>query len=432
MSFQVSGEQGPSQFEEVFFLIPQLAFEVYLGEGFLRSSKVICLSPGGVYTSPCGTLGRSCLDRWLSSFKEIQKNPIRILWQPSKANNVRGAHPDTENLIVTPNDIRSDEKKVESNGSLESDQSCTPISSTVPPLEIAGSEMEKNTPRSENFNLSKGGFQSIDEEGTANKPPENEGYPPTRNPHNSIPPLHSVSKHDFDKMVAPYYIDEEERGLMWSQYLKEGRAQIPVTNYVEKFTETNGLSEVSENYYEDLEGLLEVLEIENLPQGPLNIMKNFLVKNMDVFSRSETDVGYYSGYEAKVSLRRDVKDINVKFNPFPAAVRPKVRSILRKYHDLGIISFAEECIKDPIVSNLVVVKKANNQIRIAFDARCINYLAAKGKCYHRSLAQTLRDIDLNSRFFSTLDQSSAYFCIPLHQESRRYFCFRDADNKLCF
>ena len=334
--------------------------------------------------------------------------------------------------MLPPNDIRSDEKKVESNGSLESDQSCTPISSTVPPLEIAGSEMEKNTLRSENINLSKGRFQSIDEEGTANKPPENEGYPPTRNPHNSIPPLHSVSKHDFDKMVAPYYIDEEERGLMWSQYLKEGRAQIPVTNYVEKFTETNGLSEVSENYYEDLEGLLEVLEIENLPQGPLNIMKDFLVKNMDVFSRSETDVGYYSGYEAKVSLRRDVKDINVKFNPFPAAVRPKVRSILRKYHDLGIISFAEEGIKDPIVSNLVVVKKANNQIRIAFDARCINYLAAKGKCYHRSLAQTLRDIDLNSRFFSTLDLSSAYFCIPLHQESRRYFCFRDADNKLCF
>ena len=111
MSFQVSGEQGPSQFEEIFFLIPQLAFEVYLGEGFLRSSKVICLSPGGVYTSQCGTLGRSCLDRWLSSFKEIQKNPIRFLRQPSQANNVRGAHPDTENLIVTPNDIRSDKKK---------------------------------------------------------------------------------------------------------------------------------------------------------------------------------------------------------------------------------------------------------------------------------------------------------------------------------
>lgn len=93
---------------------------------------------------------------------------------------------------------------------------------------------------------------------------------------------------------------------------------------------------------------------------------------MDVFSRSETDVSYYSGYEAKVSLRRDVKDINVKFNPFPAAVRPKVCSIYRRYHDLGVISFAEEDIKDLIISNLVVVKKANNQIRIAFDARCIN------------------------------------------------------------
>lgn len=80
---------------------------------------------------------------------------------------------------------------------------------------------------------------------------------------------------------------------------------------------------------------------------------------MDVFSRSESDVGYYSGYEARVSLRCDIKDIIVKFNPFPAAIRPKVRSILRRYHDLGIISFAGEDNKDPIVSNLVVVKKSD-------------------------------------------------------------------------
>ena len=160
-------------------------------------------------------------------------------------------------------------------------------------------------------------------------------------------------------------------------------------------------------------------------------MKKFLEENMDVFSRSETDVGYYPKYEARVSLRRDIKDFSVKFNPFPAAIRPKVRSILRRYHDIGIISFAKEDIKDPIISNLVVIKKANNQIRCAYDARPTNYFAAKGKCYHRSLSQTLRDIDLNSRFFSILDLSSAYFCIPLHPDSRRYFCFRDADNKLC-
>lgn len=111
---------------------------------------------------------------------------------------------------------------------------CTPISSTVPPLEMASSEAETDTLRSECINRSKGGFQSKDEESTANKPPENEGYPPIRNPKNSIPPLHSISKHDFDKMVAPYYIDEEERGLILCQYLKERRAQIPVTNYVKK------------------------------------------------------------------------------------------------------------------------------------------------------------------------------------------------------
>ena len=77
---------------------------------------------------------------------------------------------------------------------------------------------------------------------------------------------------------------------------------------------------------------------------------------MDVFSRSETDVGFFPGYEARVTLRKDIKDLNMKFNPFPAAIRPKVRSILRRYHDLKIISYAEDDIKDPIISNLVVIK----------------------------------------------------------------------------
>ena len=88
-------------------------------------------------------------------------------------------------------------------------------------------------------------------------------------------------------------------------------------------------------------------------------------------------------------------------------------------------------IKDPIVSNLLTILKPNKQIRPCYDCRLINYFTAKGKCFHRSLTQTLRDIDLNIKFFSTLDLSAAYFCIKLHPNSGRFFCFRDENNKLC-
>ena len=432
MSFQAAGDQRPLTFTERFFLIPELAFDVYLGEGFLRDARVICFSPGAVYMSQRGDLGKTCLAKWLGSFDEIKRSPIKFVRRPPQASNVTCTHSNTEKPSQVPNEPSLDKENDESNGMLKSDQLLTLYSSNIPPLGLAPSVVEPGENEERKMEDAERSRQNWGRGSSLEGSNDSECGSRIHNPHNTIPPFQSICREDFDKMVSPYHIEEEERARMWWQYHKEGRTQIPVTNYVERVAETNGLSEVVECYYEDLASLLEVLDIAHLPEGPLNILKEFLVDNMDVFSRSETDVGYYSGYEARVSLRRDIKDINVKFNPFPAAIRPKVRSILRRYHDLGIISFAGEDIKDPIVSNLVVVKKSNNQIRIAFDARCVNYLKAKGKCYHRSLAQTMRDIDLNSRFFSTLDLSSAYFCIPLHRDSRRYFCFRDADNKLCF
>ena len=99
---------------------------------------------------------------------------------------------------------------------------------------------------------------------------------------------------------------------------------------------------------------------------------------MDVFSKSETDVGFVPNYEAFVSLKRDIKDVNVKFNPFPAAIKEKVGTILRRYRKTGIISYAGDDIKDPIISNLLAIRKPNKQIRACFDARFINYVTAKG------------------------------------------------------
>ena len=43
MSFQVRGGNNPLIFDQTFFIIPQLAFDVYLGEGFLRSKELVCV-----------------------------------------------------------------------------------------------------------------------------------------------------------------------------------------------------------------------------------------------------------------------------------------------------------------------------------------------------------------------------------------------------
>lgn len=47
------------------------------------------------------------------------------------------------------------------------------------------------------------------------------------------------------------------------------------------------------------------------------------------------------------------------------------------------------------------------------------------------MTQILQQIDLNSKVFCILDLSAAYYAIELHSDSRKYFCFRDADQRLC-
>ena len=431
MSFQIEGGRQQLILDETFFLIPQLAFNVYLGEGFLRANGVICFSRGGIYTSPDGLVDQTRLDGFLHSFDDVKRSPIWFQQRPPQANSVTKASSETKKdsreRIKKPIEwgIAAGRKTL---GFYPTAARATSSPHTGAPVLDPASKGDNQT-KTERKDIEKP-TESVELQAASLTPFTCDDSMMTKP--TEITPHFALTKKDaFDKMVCPYNIDGEEKSRMWRQYQKDGRTQIPVTNFVEKVAETNFLSGEVQNYYENLNDLMEVLDLAHLPQGPLDRMKKFLEENMDVFSRSETDVGYYPKYEARVSLRRDIKDFSVKFNPFPAAIRPKVRSILRRYHDIGIISFAREDIKDPIISNLVVIKKANNQIRCAYDARPTNYFAAKGKCYHRSLSQTLRDIDLNSRFFSILDLSSAYFCIPLHPDSRRYFCFRDADNKLC-
>ena len=431
MSFQIEGGRQQLILDETFFLIPQLAFNVYLGEGFLRANGVICFSRGGIYTSPDGLVDQTRLDGFLHSFDDVKRSPIWFQQRPPQANSVTKASSETKKAsrerIKTPIErgIAAGRKTL---GFYPTAARATSSHHTGAPVLDPASKGDNQT-KTERKDIEKP-TESVELQAASLTPVTCDDSMMTKP--TEITPHFALTKKDaFDKMVSPYNIEGDEKSRMWRQYQKDGRTQIPVTNFVEKVAETNFLSGEVQNYYENLNDLMEVLDLAHLPQGPLDRMKKFLEENMDVFSRSETDVGYYPKYEARVSLRRDIKDFSVKFNPFPAAIRPKVRSILRRYHDIGIISFAKEDIKDPIISNLVVIKKSNNQIRCAYDARPTNYFAAKGKCYHRSLSQTLRDIDLNSRFFSILDLSSAYFCIPLHPDSRRYFCFRDADNKLC-
>ena len=83
--------------------------------------------------------------------------------------------------------------------------------------------------------------------------------------------------------------------------------------------------------------------------------------------------------------------------------------MLERYKKENIIAECQEDILDPLISNLIPLKKGNTgEVRLVFDGRPQNYFARKNKTYHTSLFETLRSVDLNATHVSVIDLSSSY------------------------
>ena len=97
--------------------------------------------------------------------------------------------------------------------------------------------------------------------------------------------------------------------------------------------------------------------------------------------------------------------------------------MLIRYTKNDIIEEVKEGVLDPLISNLIPLKKGANKIRLVLDLRPQNFSSRKTKSSHTSLFETLYSVDLNATHFSTIDLSSSYCSIKLHPSCYRYFCF---------
>ena len=149
---------------------------------------------------------------------------------------------------------------------------------------------------------------------------------------------------------------------------------------------------------------------------------------MGVFSKHDLDICTVSNYFAKASLKY-VTQFEMKHLPIPRNLRQRVAKMLREYQRNDIIGEAGEELLDPLISNLIPLKKGKDKIRCVSDNRPQNAFAKKSKSSHTSLFETLYDVDLNATHFSTIDLSSSYYSIRLHPSCYRFFCFY-FDNKL--
>ena len=235
------------------------------------------------------------------------------------------------------------------------------------------------------------------------------------------------SQREFQKVVDKYDIDPEDHKDIWEAYKCEGSAPIPVSNFVEGSGRVDTFYENWDIYYNTIDELIKVLNLSHLPEKELETIKNFLKSNMDVFSRHDLDIGTVTDYLAKVTLNDNVSHFEMKHVPIPRNLRKRVGIMLDEYEDKGIIGKADEEVLDPLISNLIPLKKGEDKIRVVLDDRPQNHFAKKNKSSHTSLFETLYSVDLNAEHFSTIDLSSSYYSIRLHPSCYRFFCFYFGD-----
>ena len=126
-------------------------------------------------------------------------------------------------------------------------------------------------------------------------------------------------------------------------------------------------------------------------------------------------IGKMKDVQVKLSVNKEVKPIAQKARRIPFHLRAKVDQEVERLKELDIIEDATG--STPWLSPLVIVHKANGQIRVCLDSRAIN-TAIERERYPMNTVEDLI-VDLNgAKYFSKIDLNKGYHQLELAEESR--------------
>ena len=132
-------------------------------------------------------------------------------------------------------------------------------------------------------------------------------------------------------------------------------------------------------------------------------------------------VGLLRGYEFKLNIDNSVKPVAQPVCRIPLGVREKVERKLDELLESGII---EEVLKGPTgwISPLVVIPKADGDIRICVDMRCTNQAIVRERQPIPTIEEVLQYLN-GSTVFSRVDLKWGFHQILLAEESRHVTTF---------
>ena len=149
----------------------------------------------------------------------------------------------------------------------------------------------------------------------------------------------------------------------------------------------------------------------NARQGHNSSLEALLDSNKDVFE----DVGKLKDFQLHIHVDPQVTPVAQPPRRLPFHVRKRVEDKLEELENLDIIEAVDG--PTPWVSPLVVVPKANGEVRICVDMRQANGAIKRERHPIPTLEETLHELN-GATVFSKLDLRWGYHQIELEPESR--------------
>ncbi|KAL0148047.1 hypothetical protein M9458_056662, partial [Cirrhinus mrigala] len=142
-----------------------------------------------------------------------------------------------------------------------------------------------------------------------------------------------------------------------------------------------------------------------------------IMSYQDVFSKDKLDCGEARDFVHRIHLY-DERPFRLPYRRIPPAHYQKLREVLSEMEEKGIISKSVSEYASP----LVMVWKKDGNLRVCTDFRWLNAKTIKDAHPLPHQSDCLAALGGNA-FFSTMDLTSGFYNIPLHESDQRYTAF---------
>lgn len=136
-----------------------------------------------------------------------------------------------------------------------------------------------------------------------------------------------------------------------------------------------------------------------------------------VFCSSDLDIGHRIMQKHRIRLA-DTVPFRETTRRIPPALLKEVRAHLAEMLDLGVIKRSNS----PYSSNVVLVRKANGELRLTLDLRNLNKRSIRDAFNIPRIDTTIDSLN-GSRYFTRLDCKSAFWQVELEEDSKECTAF---------